>query len=102
MVSVLVHMLLLPQASVAVKMTVAEPVAPHRSDRPVKSLVTVALPQTSLALTLASQAAIWLVLPCPSHSKTALVVQVMLGLVVSMIVTVRVQALWLPQASVAV
>src|SRR5262245_1272472 len=83
-------------------MTVAEPVAPHRSERPVKSLVTVALPHTSLALTLASQTAIWAVLPEPSHSKTALVVQVMLGLVVSTTLTVRVHVLWLPQASVAV
>src|SRR5262245_60412446 len=97
------QLLWFPQASVAVKVTVAAPLAPHRSLRLVKSLVTTALPlQTSLAVTLASQALIWPLLPEPSHSKTALVVQAITGAVVSCTDTVRVQLLWLPQASVAV
>src|SRR5437868_7847632 len=103
MVSVRGQLLWLPQASVAVKMTVAEPVRPQPAVKPLKSLVTTALPlHVSLAVALASQALIWAVLPAPSHSKTALVGQLMVGLVVSVIVSVRGQLLWLPQASVAV
>jgi hypothetical protein len=40
----------LPHASEAVKVTVAEPVAPHKSDNPLKLLVHVTLLQASVAV----------------------------------------------------
>src|SRR5881394_1330066 len=57
---------------------------------------------TSVALASANHAAICAPLPAPSHSKTALLEQVITGGVVSTTVTVLEQVLWLPQASVAV
>src|ERR1051325_11229174 len=96
------QVLWLPQASVAVKVTVAVPLAPQPSLRAVKSFVTTALPQVSVALAKASHAAICAALPVQSHSNTALVGQVISGKVVSCTVRMFVQRLWLPQASVAV
>src|SRR5882762_523961 len=49
MVKVAVVVLKLPQASEALKITVAEPVAPQRSDNAVKSLVQVTALQLSVA-----------------------------------------------------
>src|SRR5260221_6122011 len=63
---------------------------------------SVALPHKSLAVTLASQAAIWLVLPLPSHSKTAFVVQLMVGPTLSTPATGVLQRAVLPHASAAV
>ena len=48
-VNVAVVVLLLPHSSVAVNVTVAEPVAPQSSDSTVKLCVYVTLPQASVA-----------------------------------------------------
>ena len=61
----------LPHTSVAVKVTVAAPVAPQRSLKLVKLFVQVTLLQSSLAVAppwLASHAASCAALPDPSHS----------------------------------
>ena len=61
----------LPQSSAAVKVTVAEPVAPHKSESAEKLLLNVTPLQISLALAPpfeANQAASWAELPAPSHS----------------------------------
>src|SRR5687768_1133483 len=92
----------LPQASVKVKVTVALPVAPHRSLSDVKLWVTVAVPlHTSLSEKLANQLFIWVVLPLPSHSTVrsdGAAVQV--GSVTSTIVNVASFVISLPPASV--
>ena len=84
-------------------MTVAEPVAPHSSLNAVKSFVIVTPPQSSSAVTSASQAFNSLVLPSPSHStvrSSGIVVKT--GAVVSTMVKVAVVVVVLPQSSVAV
>ena len=55
MVNVADVVLVFPQASVAVHVTRAEPVAPHPSLSAVKSLVMVTVPQASSAATSDSQ-----------------------------------------------
>src|SRR5450631_2988693 len=106
MVNVPVVLLLLPQSSVAVKVTVSVPVAPHRSERPALVLLQVTPLQISLALALpfaASHAAKSPECPTvPSHSYVGLLAAVILGAVVSMMVKVPVVLLLLPQSSVAV
>ena len=62
---------LLPHASVAVKITVAAPVAPHKSLKPVKLLLQVTPEHTSLAAApplFANHAFNAPVFPDPSHS----------------------------------
>ena len=106
MVKVAVVVLALPQSSVAVKVTLALPVAPQRSLNALKSLVQVTLLHSSVAAApplLASQAFSSVVLPAPSHSTVwseALVV--MVGGVLSSTVIVAVVCAVLPQSSVAV
>ena len=81
MVKVAVVLVLLPQASVAVKITVAEPVAPQLDPEPVegalralKSLLQLTAPQLSEAEApplVFSQSFRAAVLPAPSHSTVA-------------------------------
>ncbi len=96
----------LPQSSVAVKVTVAAPVAPHKSLSALKLLLQVTLPQASVAVApplLANHAFNSVALPEPSHSTVKLLgLFVMVGRVVSSITNVDVVEDWLPQASVAV
>ena len=105
MVNVAVVLLVLPQSSVAVKVTVAEPVAPQSSLKPSKSLLNVTPPQTSEAVApplLANHAFNASVLPMPSHSTVWSEASVMSGLVVSSMVNVAVVLLLLSQSSVTV
>ncbi len=95
----------LPQASLAVKITVAEPVLPHRSESEVKLLLQETPEQISDAVAPpleASHAASAAWLPLPSHSTVAFDAAVIDGLVVSTTVKVAVLEEALPQASVAV
>ena len=106
MVKVALVVLALPQSSVAVKVTVAAPVAPQSSLNATKSLLQVTPPQTSEAVApplLASQSFNASMLPMPSHSTVASeAIMSMEGLVVSSIVNVAVELLKFPQSSVAV
>ena len=105
-VIVAVVLLLLPQASVAEKVTVAVPVAPQSSLQPAKSFDQVTSLQASEAAApplLASHTSRSAALPAPSHSTVASIAAMsMAGAVVSSIVNVAVVLLLLPQASVAV
>ena len=96
----------LPHASVAVKVTVAAPVEPHKSLRALKSLLQVTSPHTSVACApplLANQAVSAALLPEPSHSTVWSEAAVsMLGAVVSWMVNVADVEFVLPQSSVAV
>ena len=97
--------LLFPQSSVAVKVTVAEPVAPQSSLKPSKSLLQVTPPQISEAVApplLFNHAFKAAVLPAPSHSTVSSEAAVISGLVVSSIVNVAVVELLLSQSSVTV
>src|SRR5688572_27549097 len=94
-----------PQSSVAVKVTVAEPVAPQPSESPAKSSDHVTPPQSSVAVApprLASQAASCVALPAPSHSTTRSAAGVTSGGMVSAIVKVAEVEAARPQSSVAV
>ena len=95
-----------PQASVAVKVTVAAPVAPQSSLNASKSLLQVTPLQASEALApplLASHASRSAALPAPSHSTVASAAAMsMVGAVVSSIVNVAGVLLLEPRASVAV
>ena len=106
MVKVAVVVLALPQSSVAVKVTLALPVAPQRSLNALKSLVQVTLLHSSVAAApplLANQALISAILPEPSHSTVkSLLVTVIVGAVLSSTVIVAVVCAVLPQSSVAV
>ena len=108
-VNVAVVLLLLPQSSVAVKVTVAMPVAPQASLKASKSLLQVTSLHASEALApplLVSHASRSAALPAPSHSTVAsMAAMSMAGAVVSSIVMVCEQlteVAMLPQASVAV
>jgi hypothetical protein len=104
-VNVAETLLLLPQSSVAVKVTVADPVAPQSSLKPAKSLLQDTPPQTSEAVApplLANHAFNASVLPAPSHSTVSSEADVVAGAVVSSIVNVAETLLLLPQSSVAV
>ena len=105
-VNVAVVLLLLPQSSVAVKVTVAAPVAPQSSLNPSKSLLHVTPLHASDAIApplLASHASKSAALPAPSHSTVAFIASTSMdGSVLSSMVNVAVVALLLPQASVAV
>ncbi|MBL0146585.1 MAG: hypothetical protein IPP48_13460 [Chitinophagaceae bacterium] len=106
MVNVALVVLLLPQSSVAVKMTVAEPVAPHKSLNAVKLFVHVTPLHASVAAApplLDNHAANADVLPLPSHSTVLLDACVpIVGACVSAMVNVALVVLLLPQSSVAV
>ena len=106
MVKVAVVAALFPQASVAVKETVAAPVAPQESETEVKLLVQVTEEQVSLAEAPpleANQAFKASVFPLPSHCTSKLeACTEITGFVVSMMVKVAVVAALFPQASVAV
>ena len=105
-VNVAVVLLLLPQSSVAVKVTVAIPVAPQSSLKEAKSLLQVTSLHASEALApplLASHASRSAALPTPSHSTVASIAAMSkVGAVVSSMVNVAVVLLLLPQSSVAV
>jgi len=65
-----------PHSSDTVNVTVAEPVAPHKSDNVVKSLLHITFPQLSVAKAPpfeASHAVNWAVFPMPSQSTARLV-----------------------------
>jgi len=65
-----------PHSSDTVNVTNAEPVAPHKSDNVVKSLLHVTFPQLSAATAPpfeASHAVNWAVFPMPSQSIARLV-----------------------------
>ena len=95
-----------PQSSVAVKVTVSAPVAPHSSLNATKSLLHVMVPHSSSAVApplLVNQAFRAVVLPAPSHSTVSSVAPaVRVGAVVSSMVNVAVVDAALPQSSVAV
>ena len=105
-VNVAVVLEALPHSSVAVKVTVALPVAPQSSDNPVKSLVHVMLPQRSVAKAPpldANHSSRSSVFPCPSHSTVRLdACTSITGELVSSIVNVAVVEVALPHSSVAV
>ncbi len=96
----------LPQASVAVKITVALPAAPHEGVSTVKLFVQVTALQISVAFApplLFNQLFKSVVLPCPSQTTdTPDAGVVILGATVSMILKVALVVAVLPQASVAV
>src|SRR5690606_39841805 len=104
-VKVAVVVLVFPQASVAVKVTVADPVGPQRSPKAPKSWLQAA-PLTSVAVAPpleASHASRAAVFPEPSLSTVlSEASEVSSGSVVSSIVKVAVVVLVFPQASVAV
>ena len=105
MVKVAETLLALPQSSVAVKVTVEEPVAPQSSLKPSKSLLQLTPPHKSEAVApplLFNQPFKASMLPMPSHSTVSSEAAVMAGLVVSSMVNVAVVLLALPQSSVAV
>ena len=97
-----------PQASVAVNITVADPVSPQSSLKAVKSLAQVTVPeQSSEAAPVVpidvNQLVRSVTFPDPSHSTVKLDAAVsIVGTVVSSIVKVAVVVLVNPQASVAV
>jgi uncharacterized protein (DUF736 family) len=105
-VNVAVVLVALPHESVAVNVTVAAPVAPQPSLKPVKLFVHLTPLHTSLALApplLANHAANAAVLPCPSQATVKSDASVsIVGAIVSMIVNVAVVLVALPQESVAV
>ena len=104
-VNVAVVLVALPQSSVAVKVTVAAPVAPQSALNASKSLLQVTPLQASVAEApplLASQASRSAALPAPSHSTVASIASTTAGAVVSSIVNVAVVLVALPQSSVAV
>ena len=105
-VNVAVVLLLLPQSSVAVKVTVAMPVAPQSLLKASKSLLQATSLHASEAMApplLASHPSRSAALPAPSHSTVAsMAAMSMAGAVVSSIVNVAVVLLLLPQSSVAV
>jgi hypothetical protein len=94
------------QSSVAVKITVAEPVAPHKSESAVKLLDQITLLQASVAIApplLASQALSADVLPDPSQATVWSDAGVpIVGAVVSSIVKIPEVVEVFPHASVAV
>ena len=95
----------LPQPSVAVKVTVALPVTPQRSESELKSLLQVTPEHASEAVApplLASQAFKADVLPVPSHSTVDPDAAVTVGGVVSLIVKLAVELTEFPEGSVAV
>ena len=106
MVNVAEEVTVLPQSSLAVKMTVALPVAPHSSLNATKSLLQVMVPHSSSAVApplLVNHAFRAVVLPAPSHSTVSSVAPaVRVGAVVSSMVNVAVVEAALPQSSVAV
>ena len=105
MVKVAETLLALPQSSVAVNVTVAEPVAPQSSLKPSKSLLQVTPLHTSDAVAPPlsfNQPFNASMLPMPSHSTVSSEAAVMAGFVVSSMVKVAVVLLALPQSSVAV
>ena len=105
-VNVAMVLVALPQSSVAVKVTVAAPVAPQSALNASKSLLQVTPLQASVAEApplLASQASRSATLPAPSHSTVASIAsESRVGEVVSSIVNVAVVLVALPQSSVAV
>jgi hypothetical protein len=105
-VNVAVVLVALPHESVAVNVTVAAPVAPQPSLKPVKLFVHLTPLHTSLALApplLANHAANAAVLPCPSHATVKSDASVsIVGAIVSIIVNVAVVLVALPHESVAV
>ena len=106
MVKVAVVVLVFKQSSVAVKVTKAEPVAPHSSLKAVKSLDHITPPQRSEAAAPpleANQAFSSAVFPAPSHSTVSSTATVsIVGSVVSSMVKVAVVVLANPHSSVAV
>ena len=106
MVKVAEEVTVLPQSSLAVKMTVALPVAPHPSLNATKSLVQVMVPHSSSAVApplLVNQLLKAAVFPAPSHSTVwSVAPAVRVGAVVSSMVNVAVVEAVLPQSSVAV
>ena len=108
MVKLAVVGLELPHSSVAVKVTVTDPVPPHRSLRlaGLKLLVQVTLPQISVAVApalLCTQAVRFIRFPWPSHSTIRFCVGVPIaGAEVSCMVIVAVVSLVFPHSSVAV
>src|ERR1041385_6249098 len=95
-VTVKLHTLLLPLASVATEMTVLVPSENSDPDGGVETTVKF-VSQASLAVTVKMPG----VPAGPAHSKTRLLEQVMAGAVVSRTVTVKLHTLLLPLASVA-
>ena len=94
-----------PQASVALNVTRADPVPPHPSDKPAKSLLQVTPLQSSVAVApplLASHALSAAVFPLPSQSTVWSDAGVIDGGVMSRIVKVAVVLELLLHASVAV
>ena len=105
-VKVAVVVLVLPQSSVAVKVTVAEPVAPQSSDKPAKLFDHVTSPQSSVALApplLANQVFKAVVFPDPSDSTVSSLACVsMVGSVESSTVMTWTCGVSFPQSSTAV
>ena len=104
-VKVAVVVLELLHSSVAVKVTVAEPVAPQSSESPLKSLLQVTPEHASEAVApplFANQSFNSVVLPVPSHSTVSSEASVMAGAVVSSMVKVAVVDELLPDGSVTV
>ena len=88
-VNTAIELAALPQASVAVKVTVADPVAPQSSLNELKSLVHVTSPQASIAVApplLAIHASSSPALPVPSHATVAFEASVNTGAVESVTV----------------
>ena len=88
-VNTAIELAALPQASVAVKVTVADPVAPQSSLNELKSLVHVTSPQASIAVApplLAIHASSSPALPVPSHATVAFAASVNTGAVESVTV----------------
>ena len=106
MVKVAVDDELLPAQSVTVKVTIAEPVAPQSSLKPMKSLLQVSSPsQLSMADAppwLSNHASKAAMLPMPSHSTVSSPASMISGAVVSSTVTICSQVDSLPQKSVTV
>ena len=95
----------LPHSSVDVKITVVDPVLPHRSLSPLKLWLHVTDPHPSVATApprLFNHVNNWLVLPLPSHCTVSLEAGVpIVGGVVSCIITSAKQSAVFPAASVA-
>ncbi|GAA3789839.1 hypothetical protein GCM10022271_22790 [Corallibacter vietnamensis] len=84
-------MLILPQPSVAVNCTVADPVSPQSSDKVLKLFVQTTAEQSSVAVAPPlefNQAFNSAVLPNPSHSTVKLLALVISGAIVSWIIYV--------------
>ena len=104
MVKVAVVLLLFPQSSVAVKITVAAPAAPQSSLKESKSLLHDTSLHASEAVAppwLVNQASSSAALPEPSHSTVASLASVKVGAVLSSMVKMAVVLVLLPQLSVA-